>query len=96
VSIPRSAQFPHGSIIQLESAEQEDAAYILMQNIELAEQTKDPEAIAEIRALWDGEEWEDILGKARCEGSTWYVWWMDGVRRFMEIARRTEYNGVIL
>lgn len=71
------------TIICLESREQEDAAYILMQDIELAEQTKSPELIAEIRALWDGEEWESIVEKAKAEGSTWYVWWMDGVRKYM-------------
>ncbi len=84
MSISKYEQFPHGSIIQLESAEQEDASYILMENIELAEKTKDPEAIAEIRALWnDDEPWEDIVAKARVESSAWYVWWMDGVRAFL-------------
>lgn len=80
---PRYRQLLLGDEIQLESVEQEDASYILMQDIELAEQTKDPEAIAEIRALWDDEPWEDIVAKARVEGSTWYVWWMDGVRAFL-------------
>lgn len=83
MSLPLHEQFPSGSIIQLESAETEDAAYILMQNIELAEKTKDPAAIAEIRALWDDEPWDEIVEKARCEGSAWYVWWIDGVRAFL-------------
>lgn len=83
MTIPSHEQFPHGSIIQLESAELEDASYILSQNIELAEKTKDPEAIAEIRALWDDEPWEEIVAKARVESSAWYVWWMDGVRAFL-------------
>ncbi len=83
MTIKRYAQFPNGSIIQLESREEEDAAYILAQNIELAERTKDPAAIAEIRALWGDEDWDDILKKSRAEGSTWYVWWMDGVRAFL-------------
>lgn len=86
MSVPLHAQFPRGSIIQLEDAEFEDAAYILMQDIELAEKTKDSAAIAEIRALWDGESWEEIVEKARCEGSTWYVWWADGVRAFLNKA----------
>ena len=60
-----------------------DAAAILMQDIELAEKTQGPALIKELRALWDGEEWEDILKKANTEGSTWYVWWMDGVRKYM-------------
>jgi len=33
--------------------------------------------------LWDGESWESIQKKLQAEGSTWYVWWMDGVRKFM-------------
>jgi hypothetical protein len=83
VSLSEYEQFPYGSLIQLGSAEQEDASYILMQDIELAEKTKDPAAIAEIRALWDDEPWEDIVAKARVESSAWYVWWMDGVRAFL-------------
>jgi uncharacterized Zn finger protein (UPF0148 family) len=31
--------------------------------------------------LWD-ENWESIKDKLETEGSTWYVWWMDGVREF--------------
>ncbi len=88
--IPRYEQFPHGSIIQLESAEQEAAGYILSQDIALAESTNDPALIAEIRALWDDEPWEAILEKAKTEGSTWYVWWMDGVRRFILKARTSQ------
>ena len=90
MTLSKYEQFPHGTLIQLESAEQEDAAYLLMQDIELAEQTKDPVAIAEIRALWDDEPWEEIVAKARVEGSMWYVWWMAGVRKYMEVSQRTK------
>lgn len=79
-------QFPNGSIICLESRDQEDAGYMLWQDIELADKTKDPDLIAEIRLLWDNEEWDDIITKARVEGSAWYVWWMDGVRAYMRRA----------
>lgn len=82
MTIPLHEQFPRGSIICLESREQEDAAYILYQDIELAARTGDPDAIAEIRALWDGEEWDTIVERSQAEGSTWYVWWMDGVNEF--------------
>lgn len=91
MSISKYEQFPRGDTIQLESAEQEDASYILMQNIELAEETKDPVAIAEIRALWDDEPWEEIVAKAHVEGSAWYVWWMDGVRAFL-IRERSDHS----
>lgn len=40
-----------------------------------------------IRALWDDEEWGSIMGKLRTEENTWIVWWMDGVRRYIEIDR---------
>lgn len=66
--------------------ELEDAAYILWQDIELAKKTGDPEAIKEIRALWDGEEWDTIVERSQVEGSTWYVWWMDGVNAFIRRA----------
>ena len=29
------------------------------------------------------EPWERIQKKLAAEGSTWYVWWMDGVHKFM-------------
>lgn len=32
--------------------------------------------------LWNGESWDSIKSKVLAEGSTWYVWWMDGVRKF--------------
>lgn len=94
MALPFEEQFPHGSIIQLESDEQEAAGYILSQDIELATETGDPELIAEIRALWDGEEWDDIVSKARVEGSTWYVWWMDGVRAFLLREKSRELHGL--
>ena len=35
-----------------------------------------------LRGLWGGESWESIEKKLSYEDSTWYVWWMDGVRAF--------------
>lgn len=91
MTVPLCEQFPHGSIIQLEDGEFEDTAYILGQDIELAEKTKDPGLIAELRALWDDEPWDDIVEKARCEGSTWYVWWSDGVRAKLNSLRSRDH-----
>lgn len=34
-----------------------------------------------LRGLWDNESWESIKKKLETEGSVWYVWWMDGVRK---------------
>ena len=36
-----------------------------------------------LRGLWDGESWESIKKRLEAEGSTWYVWWMDGVHAYM-------------
>jgi hypothetical protein len=36
-----------------------------------------------LRKLWDGEPWPSIKKKLKAEGSTWYVWWMDGVRQHL-------------
>ena len=30
------------------------------------------------------ERWGNIKEKLETEGSVWYVWWMDGVRAFMQ------------
>lgn len=42
---------------------------------------KDSRARNYLRRLWDGEAWKSIKEKLLTEGSAWYVWWMDGVRR---------------
>jgi len=44
-------------------------------------------AINFLRKIWDGEEWLSIKKKLETEGSDWYVWWMDGVRKFMAITK---------
>lgn len=38
--------------------------------------------IAAIRSLWDDESWENIVSRFQTEGSTWIVWWGDGVREY--------------
>lgn len=82
MTIPLHEQFPNGSIICLESSEQETASYLLSEDIRLAMETEDPELIAELRQLWDDEPWEQVVERSQVEGSTWYVWWMDGVNAF--------------
>lgn len=44
---------------------------------------KDPKDIEAIRSLWDNESWESIQDKLQTEGSTWIVWWYDGVKKYM-------------
>ena len=38
-----------------------------------------------LREIWDDEDWDSIKEKLETEGSVWYVWWMDGVRKLMEM-----------
>lgn len=33
------------------------------------------------------EKWKHIKSKLQAEGSTWYVWWMDGVRNHIALSR---------
>lgn len=47
-----------------------------------------------LRKLWDGESWASIKGKLLVEGSSWYVWWMDGVRRHLANITKTEMQGI--
>lgn len=48
---------------------------------------KDEAGRQAICGLWDGEAWASIMSKVRTEGSTWIVWWMDGVRRYIAYDR---------
>lgn len=70
-------------IIDLESPEEKDYSQFLSDYIQETIESQDKHSIAYIRALWDDESWESIVRKANTEGSTWYVWWMDGVRAYM-------------
>lgn len=72
------------SATDLEPGSAEDYAWFLAEWIIETKESGDTEDIAAIRKLWDDNyDWEDILEKAAAEGSTWYVWWMDGVRAYM-------------
>lgn len=71
-------------IIQLETSSEEVAAEHLSSLINEAIERPNEHLITFIRSLWDNEPWEQILKKFNTEGSTWYVWWMDGVRFFIE------------
>jgi hypothetical protein len=46
--------------------------------------SNDQEEIKKIRKLFNNESWESIVLKFTDEGSTWIVWWMDGVSSFMK------------
>lgn len=62
--------------------------------IQEARETKDRNLIRRIRRLWQydafgrgskhGEKWASILKKVDTEGSTWVVWWADGVNKFSQ------------
>jgi len=47
--------------------------------------TQDKSEIQAIRSLWDNESWESIVKKYRIDGSTWIVWWNDGVRAYFKL-----------
>ncbi len=70
-------------IIKLETQHEEFASNDLSKYIQDAMNTGNKKKIVFIRSLWDNEPWASIVKKVNTEGSTWYVWWMDGVRKFM-------------
>lgn len=78
--IPIEEQFPTGSIIQLESDYELFLSDVLSNMIEKAKDGRRKSLREYIRNLWDNESWQSIVEKAETEGSTWYVWWADGVR----------------
>jgi hypothetical protein len=70
-------------IIKLETELEDIAAQELADLILTAREKYNRNLVRRIRRLWDNESWNSILKKIDTEGSTWYVWWMDGVRKFI-------------
>lgn len=85
MTTPLGEQFPNGSIICLESQDEEYYSWSLHTWIDATIESDDEVSKAAICTLWDGEEWDSIVEKANVEGSTWYVWWMDGVRTYKRL-----------
>lgn len=52
--------------------------------------TQDKKSIEAIRSLWDNESWESIAEKFQTEGSTWIVWWNDGVNKYAQMDQETD------
>jgi len=67
----------------LESREQEYASEDLRSIIRDAFTFGGGASRSYLRTLWDGERWPSIKKKLMTEGSTWYVWYMDGVNRHL-------------
>lgn len=82
MTTPLGKQFPTGSIICLESQDEEYYSWSLRTWIDATIESGDEVSKKAICTLWDGEEWDSIVEKANVEGSVWYVWWMDGVRTY--------------
>ena len=70
-----------GDVWVLETPDEEVASIDLNQIVERAFKFSGVSERAYLRKLWDGESWKSIKAKLQAEGSTWYVWWMDGVRQ---------------
>lgn len=72
------------TVICLESAVEQDYSFFLSELIEEAKAGGTEEEIELIRSFWGKQySWDDIQEKAAADGSTWYVWWMDGVRAYI-------------
>lgn len=72
------------TVICLESAIEQDYSFFLSELIEDAKKNGTEEEIEFIRSLWGRQySWKDIQEMAAVDGSTWYVWWMDGVRAYI-------------
>jgi len=79
------------TIICLESSMEQDYSYFLSELIEDAKDGGSDEEIALIRSFWGNENtWEEIKERASVENSTWYVWWMDGVRAYIRHEQTVE------
>jgi hypothetical protein len=71
-----------GDVWTLESSIQQEAADEL--NLEIERALKGSRISRNLlRHLWDNESWDSIKEKALMEGSDWYVWYMDGVNKYI-------------
>jgi hypothetical protein len=79
--------------MELPPAAFEGGSHLLAMLIDEARITHDRNLIRRIRRCWQfdifgrgsrrGERWKSILRKFDTEGSTWVVWWNDGVTHFL-------------
>ena len=74
----------------LETPAEETAIFDLNLIIDAA-YNHDHKAQRYLRKLWD-MKWVDIKSRLEVEGSAWYVWWMDGVRKHLENMVRERKN----
>lgn len=83
LSVRKRPQDAMGDVWQLESEDERDAGDQL---IILSEEAMkgDTNLQSYLVGLFEEDSWEMVKKKLEAEGSTWYVWWMDGVRKFMQ------------
>lgn len=74
-----------GDIWELESPMERDYGYSLSVWIQDVIDEPSDAGIAAIRALWDNESWESIVERFQTEGSTWAVWFSDGLNAYMKL-----------
>jgi len=69
----------NGDVWQLETADEQYACDLLnaLYTSALRGNTK---ARNIIKKCFDGDNWKTIKARMDTEGSTWYVWYMDGIR----------------
>jgi len=82
--LKESGNYDHGDVWKLETSEEDYAAEELNELIEYA-LAGDKPAIAKVDEVFKHEKLSSIEKKWKTEGSTWYVWWMDAVRRLIQL-----------
>lgn len=80
------------SVIVLESKREEAACDVLGAMMQEALDTRDRNLIRRLRRLWDNDPWSTIKERWMSEGSTWYVYCMDGVRALVRRNQRGRKN----
>lgn len=68
---------------KLETADQDTASEDLNIIADAAMKFSGTAARNYLKRLWPRESWQAIKAKLMTEGSTWYVWYMDGVNQHL-------------
>ena len=72
-------------MIKLETPDQEQACDYINQLYDQA-RGGSTSSLNTIKTIYQ-DDWKTIKQRMECEGSIWYVWYMDGVNKFLEWQR---------
>ena len=76
-------------IIKLETGQQDIASDAINHLYTQATEHRAVYARNVIKQCYEGDSWDTIKNRMNTEGSCWYVWYMDGVNRYIQLYQKS-------